>query len=154
MLSHSFNGSQYIAQARRFEPSVPVALQEFIVGAYVQKRRAAHEAQSKKNGSYIYTQPRTLLAILRMSQALARLRFSDMVEENDVREALRLMDVSKSTLETEEEMRYVYVVSFRHFLTRAGTRTPPSLISPRLKSWHKNAERVNWSWTTFATAFV
>lgn len=80
---------------------------DFIVGAYVQKRREAHEAQQKRAGNFTYTQPRTLLAILRMAQALARLRFSDVVVEEDIREALRLMDASKISLDSgvEEKTR-------------------------------------------------
>ena len=91
---------QYIAQARQYEPHVPVELSDFVVSAYVQKRRQAHESQKTQNGDFIYTQPRTLLAILRMSQALARLRFSNIVDQDDVQEALRLMDSSKKSLET------------------------------------------------------
>jgi DNA replication licensing factor MCM7 len=79
----------------------PASLAEFIVGAYVQKRQEAMEAQQKRNGDFIYTQPRTLLAIIRMSQAIARLRLSQEISEADVREALRLMDMSKRSLEGE-----------------------------------------------------
>jgi DNA replication licensing factor MCM7 len=93
---------QYIAKSIRYEPVVPGRLQEFIVGAYVQKRRQAHDFQKTQNGDFVYTQPRTLLAILRMSQALARLRFSNVVHEEDVCEALRLMDSSKQSLETSK----------------------------------------------------
>lgn len=51
-----------------------------------------------------YTCARTLLSIIRMASALARLRFSDTVEIGDVEEALRLIDVSKSSLLDEERM--------------------------------------------------
>ncbi|KAJ1925391.1 DNA replication licensing factor MCM7 [Tieghemiomyces parasiticus] len=43
--------------------------------------------------------PRTLLAVLRLAQAHARVRLSDVVEEADVDEALRLMDAAQHTLE-------------------------------------------------------
>jgi DNA replication licensing factor MCM7 len=58
----------------------------------------AFRAQAEMNGQFIYTQPRTLLAVLRMSQALARLRFSQEIEEADIREALRLMDEAKRSM--------------------------------------------------------
>lgn len=45
-----------------------------------------------------YTTPRSLLGILRLSQALARLRFSDVIAEGDVMEAIRLSHASKSSL--------------------------------------------------------
>ncbi|KAJ1981397.1 DNA replication licensing factor MCM7 [Dimargaris xerosporica] len=43
--------------------------------------------------------PRTLLAVLRLAQAHARVRLSDQVDEVDVDEALRLMDAAQHTLE-------------------------------------------------------
>merc|ERR1719373_1403783 len=46
-----------------------------------------------------YTTPRTLLAILRLSQAHARARFSDRVERQDFDEAIRLMKASKESVE-------------------------------------------------------
>jgi DNA replication licensing factor MCM7 len=44
---------------------------------------------------------RQLLSILRLSQALARLRFSDFVAREDVDEAIRLTHMSKASLEDE-----------------------------------------------------
>ena len=95
--------SQFIAKAIRYTPVVTEDLIDFIVGAYVQKRVEAHEAQQKRAGNFTYTQPRTLLAILRMAQALARLRFSDVVVQEDVQEALRLMDASKISLDSAKD---------------------------------------------------
>merc|ERR1712061_235595 len=46
-----------------------------------------------------YTTPRTLLAILRLSQAHARARFSGRVEQQDFDEAMRLMKASKESVE-------------------------------------------------------
>eukprot|EP00173_Palmaria_palmata_P001887 Plantae.Rhodophyta-Palmaria_palmata.ctg21232.p1 GENE.Plantae.Rhodophyta-Palmaria_palmata.ctg21232~~Plantae.Rhodophyta-Palmaria_palmata.ctg21232.p1 ORF type:complete len:172 (+),score=47.16 Plantae.Rhodophyta-Palmaria_palmata.ctg21232:152-667(+) len=46
-----------------------------------------------------YTSPRVLLSILRLGQALARLRLAKVVEKEDVDEAIRLMDASKESLE-------------------------------------------------------
>ncbi|KAI3641824.1 hypothetical protein MIR68_000093 [Amoeboaphelidium protococcarum] len=96
---------QYVAQARQFVPKLPPHLMEFVVGAYVQKRAEAHQAQQRMNGNFIYTQPRTLLAILRMSQALARLRFSPEIAEADVREALRLMDEAKRSMDNNHLLK-------------------------------------------------
>lgn len=45
-----------------------------------------------------YTTARTLLAILRLAQALARLRFSEQVAQGDVDEAIHLMHMSKESL--------------------------------------------------------
>jgi len=51
-----------------------------------------------QNKTHSYTSARTLLGVLRLSQALARLRFDDIVQISDVDEALRLMEVSKESL--------------------------------------------------------
>lgn len=50
-----------------------------------------------------FTSPRNLLAVLRLSTALARLRMSDVVAKGDVQEAIRLMDMSKQSINATEE---------------------------------------------------
>ncbi len=88
---------QYIAQARTFRPNVPKSVSEYMVGAYVRMRQQQkREENSKKQFAHI--SPRTLLGVLRLSQALARLRFATEVVNEDVDEALRLIDVSKASL--------------------------------------------------------
>ena len=52
----------------------------------------------QKTGSTTYTTARTLLSILRLSQALARLRFQEDVIQEDVDEAVRLMEASSRSL--------------------------------------------------------
>merc|ERR1719281_1276713 len=52
-----------------------------------------------------YTTPRTLLALLRLSQAHARARFSHRVERADFEEAMRLMKVSKESVELSSPAR-------------------------------------------------
>jgi len=91
----------YIAKARTFTPEVPRELNEYIACAYAEMR--AEEAASENPHSY--TTARTLLGILRLSEALARLRFSDIVEQGDVDEALRLMQMSKISLLENRDSR-------------------------------------------------
>lgn len=87
----------YIALARQKRPTVPKAVSEHVVGAYVELR--AHQKSDEEKGQFFtYTSARTLLGVLRLSQALARLRFADVVEIADVDEALRLMECSKASL--------------------------------------------------------
>ena len=62
-----------ISHTRQFEPSVPSDVSEYIVDEYVQMRRQALEEPDR------FISARTLLAILRLSQALARLRCSSEV---------------------------------------------------------------------------
>jgi len=50
--------------------------------------------------SYMYVTPRTLLAIIRLSQAMAKLSFREKVNQADVDEAIKLMDFSIRSLRT------------------------------------------------------
>lgn len=86
----------FIAQAKTYEPVITHELHDFITQRYVEKR---HEQQSHVKEGYSYTTPRTLLGIIRLSQGLAKLRFSNTVSQDDVDEALRLMDVSQISVQ-------------------------------------------------------
>jgi len=87
----------YIAACRRVRPIVPPAMSEYIVSSYVQLRKQQKQDEADDK-NYSYVSARTLLAVLRLSQALARLRLDSVVKQDDVDEALRLMDVSKASL--------------------------------------------------------
>ncbi|KAI9257230.1 MCM2/3/5 family-domain-containing protein [Phascolomyces articulosus] len=87
----------YVAQARQKRPVVTREVSEYITGAYVQLRRQ-YKLDEEKQQQFTYASARTLLGIIRMAQALARIRLSDVVESQDVDEALRLIDVSKASL--------------------------------------------------------
>jgi DNA replication licensing factor MCM7 len=105
---------QWIARARAFRPTVPTAVADYMVGAYVRMRAAAARSEApparaavpgvpgaatgSANGNGAHVSPRTLLAVLRLSQALARLRFASEVVSDDVDEALRLLSASKASL--------------------------------------------------------
>ena len=69
-------------------------LHQFIIERYIEKRKANVESKA----GYAYTTPRTLLAIIRLSQAMARIRLSEEVDQNDVDEALRLMEMSQASV--------------------------------------------------------
>ncbi|KAJ9507934.1 hypothetical protein QJQ45_021173 [Haematococcus lacustris] len=86
----------YIAQAKTYEPHVPPQLTEYVAAVYAEMRQL--EASQAEGASATYTTPRTLLSILRLGQALAKLRFDNCVSQGDVDEALRLMRGSKSSL--------------------------------------------------------
>lgn len=91
----------YIAYAKRFKPTVSKELHEFIVQRYVEKRK---EYLDGSKAGYVYTTPRTLLGIIRLAQSMAKLRFSNDIDQNDVDEALRLMEKSQESVnDTEEE---------------------------------------------------
>ncbi|KAL6978279.1 Mcm2-7 hexameric complex component [Sarracenia purpurea var. burkii] len=91
----------YISAARKLSPCVPKELEEYIASAY----SGIRQDEAKSNTPHSYTTVRTLLSILRISAALARLRFSDTVAQSDVDEALRLMQMSKFSLYSEDRQR-------------------------------------------------
>lgn len=84
---------RYIALCKRKDPAISQELTDYIVGAYVDLRREA-----RNNKDTTFTSARNLLGIVRLSTALARLRLSDMVDRDDVVEALRLLEMSKASL--------------------------------------------------------
>ena len=88
----------YVALSRKFEPYVPEDLADYVANAYAEMR--VHESQAAEQATG-YTTARTLLSILRLAQALARLGWSSQVAEQDINEALRLMKMSKMSLTTQ-----------------------------------------------------
>ncbi|XP_059143949.1 DNA replication licensing factor mcm7-like [Physella acuta] len=84
---------RYISLCKSKNPTVPESLAEYITGAYVEMRKEA-----RNNKDMTFTSARTLLAILRLATALARLRLGDTVEKEDVNEAMRLMEMSRDSL--------------------------------------------------------
>ena len=91
---------QYVAQARSWRPTVPKEVSDYMVGAYIRMRQQQKRDEGGKK-QFTHTSPRTLLGIIRLSQALARLRFAAQVVTDDVDEALRLIEVSKASLYNE-----------------------------------------------------
>lgn len=81
---------------------MPPEVSNYVVECYVRLRKQGKEEEDQKR-SHSYTSARTLLGVLRLAQALARLRYSDEVEHGDVDEALRLMEVSKESLQDDDE---------------------------------------------------
>ncbi|KAI9842011.1 MAG: Mcm2-7 hexameric complex component [Thelocarpon superellum] len=112
---------QYIAQARTWRPTVPKSVSDYMVGAYVRMRQQQKRDEKGKR-QFTHTSPRTLLGILRLSQALARLRFSSTVVVDDVDEALRLIEVSKDSLYEQDSAG------------RGGDHSPTSKIYHLIKA--------------------
>ncbi|KAJ2719760.1 DNA replication licensing factor MCM7 [Coemansia sp. Benny D115] len=102
----------FVAAARAYAPTLSRSVSDYVVGAYVQLRQQykmavalgqqrAGGAQASVNARSAIgaTTPRTLLGILRLAQAHARVRAADAVGTEDVDEALRLMDAAHVTLD-------------------------------------------------------
>ncbi|KEG08760.1 minichromosome maintenance (MCM) complex subunit [Trypanosoma grayi] len=82
----------YVGEVKRIHPFVDSTAAKAISDIYCEMR-----AQSVRHTNVVTA--RTLLSIIRLSQACARLRFSERVMESDVREAGRLLDCSKISLQ-------------------------------------------------------
>lgn len=83
---------------------MPADVSNYVVESYVKMRRASKSDDEKDKGR-TYTSARTLLGILRLAQSLARLRLAEEVAQNDVDEALRLMECSKASLLDDDDDR-------------------------------------------------
>ena len=94
--------SNYVAYARTFEPTVPKDLTQHLASSYVNLRQTERDLGSD---AHSYTTARTLLSVLRMSQALARLGFSTHVTRHHVDKALELHQMSKISLVEEMNTR-------------------------------------------------
>uniref|UniRef100_A0A182WL62 DNA replication licensing factor MCM7 n=1 Tax=Anopheles minimus TaxID=112268 RepID=A0A182WL62_9DIPT len=102
---------RYIALCKRKIPVITPELTDYIVNAYVELRREARNSRDMT-----FTSARNLLGILRLSTALARLRLADTVEKDDVKEALRLLAMSKDSLnQTEHRDTHVQNTSDKIF---------------------------------------
>lgn len=93
----------YILKAKSFDPFVPKDLTNKIIDSYIKIRQNCFGKNKQYDSKKIIGTPRSLLSILRLSQALARIRFSKIVEDSDLIESIRLLEGSKkSTLKKKE----------------------------------------------------
>lgn len=91
---------RFINLCKRKEPIVPESLADRFVSIYLSIRARKRLAKdSKKDADSLFTSPRSLLAIIRMATALARLRLADEVEGADIDEAVRLYNCSRESIE-------------------------------------------------------
>ena len=88
--------AKYISLARRkANPVIPAECVEGLVNAYVDMRRMG------SNRNIITATPRQLESLIRISEALAKMRFADNVEKSDVEEAVRLIKVATQQAATD-----------------------------------------------------
>ena len=91
---------KYITLCKTKQPVIPEDLTTYLVESYVEMRRAARNSEDKT-----FTSARNLLALLRLSTALARLRLADVVEKDDIIEANRLIEMSKHSINYSETLQ-------------------------------------------------
>ncbi|VIO89549.1 replication licensing factor MCM7, putative [Brugia malayi] len=88
---------RYIALCKRKQPVIEEKLRDRLVDMYVDLRKDA-----RNNRNSVFTSPRSLLAVIRLSSALARLRLSDVVQSSDIDEAVRLLEACRASVTTEQ----------------------------------------------------
>lgn len=81
----------FVGKVRRLTPLVDANAKKIITDVYC--------AMRAQRGHGAVVTARTLLSLLRLSQALARLRSSKFVQDRDVREAARLVEMSRASLQ-------------------------------------------------------
>jgi DNA replication licensing factor MCM7 len=91
---------QYLQHARVQTPVVPETLVDYITGAYVSLRLNDLAAPDTT-----LTTARTLLAILRLASALAKLHLAPEVSTTHVDEAMRLLQVARSSVDAVHEAK-------------------------------------------------
>ena len=141
----------YISQARQLDPYVPEGLTNFIVQSYVDMR--ARDADSARDaGVQSVMTARQLLSILRLSQALARLRFSRRVELEDVEESIRLVHMCKASLleddtfTGEDPTTRIYSLIRDHATARGQTTVNYAAVERTLLTKGFTQEQISGVW--------
>jgi DNA replication licensing factor MCM4 len=99
--------SAYISYVRKYvHPRIGEEAAEKLIAGYTAMRR---RGQNKK---VITATPRQLESMIRLSESLAKLRMSEVVEPQDVDEAIRLMDVSLGQSATDPETGLIDIDMF------------------------------------------
>ena len=84
----------YISEARKNNPKLKDEIVENLIKYYV-------DIRSSNGRNTISATPRQLESIIRLSEARARLRFSEFIENEDVEEAIRLIKVATQQAATD-----------------------------------------------------
>lgn len=91
--------TQYISYARKAcQPKLTESATDPLIQAYVKMRKLG---QTNSQAKIVTATPRMLESLIRLSEALARMRLSKEVELRDVDEAVRLMEVATQTAATD-----------------------------------------------------
>ncbi|PKI59468.1 hypothetical protein CRG98_020099 [Punica granatum] len=92
--------TSYVSYARKnIHPKISDEAAEELTRGYVEMRRRGNFPGSSKK--VITATPRQIESVIRLSEALARIRFSEWVEKHDVMEAFRLLEVAMQQSATD-----------------------------------------------------
>eukprot|EP00921_Rhytidocystis_pertsovi_P004628 GHVQ01008056.1.p2 GENE.GHVQ01008056.1~~GHVQ01008056.1.p2 ORF type:complete len:791 (-),score=85.21 GHVQ01008056.1:3533-5905(-) len=119
---------RFLDVCKQKNPVVPPEVAEEIAQYYANTRQTELQQESASiEDRNSYTTLRAVLAILRMCQALARLRQSDVVQEADCHEARRLIDASKQSVTSSE--------------TKKRTDGPSAIFEIIRRLWKRHVSR-------------
>ncbi|EZG57771.1 putative DNA replication licensing factor MCM7 [Gregarina niphandrodes] len=110
-----------VEETQQYAPTLPAALEDEVTARYVAARRTAVDAET-------YVTPRSLTGLLRLAQALAKLRFDTHIALEDVEEAQRLIDASRESVRRRRaelqaahiDKPYLKTLEFIQTLSREG----------------------------------
>lgn len=92
----------YIAYAREYiHPELSDLATRELINAYLDMRRIGSSSHGNNGSRTISATPRQLESLIRLSEAIAKMRFSMEVTRADVREAVRLMKVATQAAATD-----------------------------------------------------
>jgi len=89
---------QYVAVCKHIPTHIPPEITNYVSEAYVDMRSRDKSASARSGGRGTMT-ARQLLSILRIAEALARLHLRTDVNTNDIDEAIRLVQMSKASVD-------------------------------------------------------
>jgi DNA replication licensing factor MCM7 len=92
----------YLTFTQKFTPYIPEELTEWLAMLFMEIRKE----ESVSNQIHSYTTARSLISVLRMSQALSKANARYCVTSYDVEESLRLIDKSKESIDTIDNCRH------------------------------------------------
>lgn len=98
--SHEFIRA-YISTVVGLEPTIPKDIHNYIVSSYVDQKKKISSRESYQKSNH-YITPRTLLGIIRISQANAKMRHSISVSQEDVEEALRILESARHSVDKDQ----------------------------------------------------
>lgn len=118
----------YISKAKALDPLIPEHLAEHVIGSYVTMRENSNEDQQSRKS---FVSPRSLLSVMRLAQAVARVHLRDEVTKEDIEEAQRLLFVSKAAVEDDGEdsrKRVDPTTEIYHLITDFARREKTTVI--------------------------
>lgn len=117
--------TRYISYARRnFVPQLCDEAVDKLVTSYMAMRQLGQMGQTK----VVTATPRQLESMIRLAEALARMRFSDLVELEDVEEADRLMQVATQKAATDPKTGKIDMDSINTGVSTADRQKKEQLV--------------------------